>query len=111
MLCAMPLPNLAHVLAAWMRPYTVRSVERITVDFVEASVVTARTISAVVQVADKTKLNPDSIDWALRYLQLHSPQQIIVGEIIEFQGADYKVISTSDYQIYGFTEATAEQIK
>lgn len=105
------LPDMADTLDEWSMPYTIKTVTRTTVDFVEADIVAGRTVACVVQPAQKEKLNPDQIDWSLKYLQVHAAAQLNAGEFIEFQGADYKFIEDGDYQLYGFSEVIAEQTK
>lgn len=92
-------------------PYTVKTVSRVPVDFVPVDVVTPRTIRAIVQPAQKDALRPDSIDWSLRYLLVHTTSQLDNGEYLEYQGEDFKVIDNGNYQDYGFTEAVCEQTK
>lgn len=105
------IPDMSDALDEWSLPYLVKTVEERTIDFESFDFVTGRTINAVVQVAQKNKLNTDQIDWSLRYLQIHTANQLENGELIEFQGEDYKIIDNGDYQLYGFTEAVAEQTK
>jgi len=107
----MSLPNVAHVLNAWKRTYRIKTVTRQTVDFESADAVAGRDIDAVVQVAQKEKLNPDQIDWSLRYLLIHSPDPVSVGELFVYDGEDYKIIEPGDWQLYGYTEAIAEETK
>ena len=105
------LPDMSDTLSEWSLPYPLKTVTKLTVDFVEADTVSVGTVSAVIQVADKTKLNIDQIDWSLRYLLVHTADEIIIGQYIEFEGGDYKVVDDGNYQLYGFTEAVAEQTK
>lgn len=105
------LPDVSIALAEWAVPVTVKTVTQKTIDFEPANLVTARTINAVVQPAQKEKLNPDQIDWSLRYLLVHSTDALQVGEYVEYQGEDYKIIEPGDWQAYGYTEAVAEQTK
>ena len=102
---------MSGTLAGWTLPYTVKTVTRTTADFVETESVVTRQVQAVVQVADKNRLSADQIDWSLRYLMVHTSSELANGEYIEFQGEDYKIVDNGDYQLYGFTEATAEQTK
>lgn len=95
----------------WLSPYTLKTVTTTTVDFVETEVITGDTVQAMIQVADKTKLNSEAIDWALTYLMVHSPDGLSVGEFIEYEGADYKLIEVNPYGNYGYYEAVAEQTK
>ena len=105
------LPDVSDVFDDWLSDYTIKTVTKITVDFVEANTVAGRTIEAMVQVAQKEKLNADQIDWSKKYLLVHSPEQISIGEYIESEGEDYKIIEPGDWQTYGYTEAIAEQTK
>lgn len=105
------LPDMADVLTEWEIPVKLKTVTRQTVDFVDADVVVVADIKAVVQVAQKERLNTDAIDWSLRYLQIHSKEQLTVGQFIEFEGEDYKIIDDGDYQLYGFSDVVAEQTK
>ena len=105
------LPDVSEALTDWLSDYSLKSVARTTTNFVEAVVVTVRTLPAVVQVAQKDKLNTDAIDWSKRYLLVHSPDAIENGEYLEYGGEDYKIIDNGDWQAYGYTEAVAEQTK
>ena len=105
------LPDMAETLEEWQLPYTVKTVTKQTTDFEPTDIVAGRTIDAVVQVAQKSKLNAEAIDWSLRYLQIHTGSELANGEYLEFQGEDYKIIDNGDYQLYGFTEAVGEQTK
>ena len=105
------LPDVSDALDGWLSDYTIKTVTKTTVDFVEDNTVAGRTVEAMVQVAEKEKLNPAQIDWSKKYLLVHSPEQINVGEYIESGGEDYKIIEPGDWQAYGYTEAVAEQTK
>ena len=105
------LPDVSEALDGWTDTYRVKTITRQTVDFVEADVVTGRNVEAMVQVAQKNKLNTDQIDWSLRYLQIHTADQLDNGELIVYGGEDYKIIDNGDWLAYGYTEAVAEQTK
>lgn len=105
------LPDMSDTLSEWSRTYLLKTVTRATVDFVEVDTVVVGTVSAVVQVADKNRLNVDRIDWSLRYLLVHTSDPLTVGQYIEYQGGDYKIIDGGDFQDYGFSELVAEQTK
>lgn len=105
------LPDVSDAFDDWLSAYVVKTVTKVTADFADASTVSVRTIQAMVQVAQKEKLNADTIDWSKRYLLVHSPEQMLVGEYIEYSGEDYKIIEPGDWQAYGYTEAIAEQTK
>lgn len=105
------IPDMSDVLTAWEEPFTIKTVTRQTVDFIEQDVVTERTQNCVIQVAQKEKLNSETIDWSLEYLMIHSKQGIAQGELVEFEGVDYKVIERGPWGRYGFTEVIAEETK
>ena len=105
------LPDMSDVLTAWERPVLIKTVTTTTVDFEPVETVAGRTQDCVVQVAEKERLNPDTIDWTLEYLMVHSKSGIEQGEYIEFDGRDYKVIERGPWRGYGYTEVVAEETK
>jgi hypothetical protein len=105
------LPDMADAFDEWLSDYTVLTVTRATANFARADAVVGRTVQAMVQPARKQRLNPAQVDWSKRYKLVHSPEQLVVGEYIEIDGEDYKIIDDGDYQAYGYTEAIAEQTK
>lgn len=105
------LPNKSKTLRKWEQDVILKTVTRTTVDFEDVVVITPQPIKAVVQVASAEQLKAFDIDWSLRYLQIHSSSLIDVGQFIEYQGLNYKVISPSNYQDYGFSEVIAEEVK
>lgn len=105
------LPDMSDTLDEWKQPVVVKTVTQETIDFEPVDQVAVRTIQAVVQLAQKEKLNADQIDWSLRYLLVHTTGPLTVGEFVEYKGADYKIIEPGDWQDYGYTEAIAEETK
>jgi len=105
------LPNVANALASWTKPIIVKTVTKSTVNFIESDTVTPRTVEAVVQPAQKEHLSALNIDFSLRYIIVHASAPLFVGEFVEVNGEDYKIIDDGDYQSFGFTEAIAEQTK
>ena len=105
------IPDMSDTLSEWSLPYPLKTVTRVTVDFVEADTVSVGSVQAVVQVADKTKLNIEQIDWTLLYLLVHTADKLTIGQYIEFEGGDYKIVDDGDFQLYGFSEVVAEQTK
>lgn len=103
------LPNMSSTLTSWSSPYTIKTITRTTADFVEVIVVATRTANCVIQPAQKEKLNADQIDWSLRYLQVHSNDELKNGEYLVFGGEDYKIIDDGNYQLYGYSEVIAEE--
>ncbi|MDF1593749.1 MAG: hypothetical protein P1P89_19755 [Desulfobacterales bacterium] len=103
--------NVSDVLTEWSKPVKIKSVGVDTVDFVPVETVTARLQDCVVQVAEKEDIKKDNIDWSKEYLMVHSKESIVMGEIIEFENEDYKVVSRGPWRGYGYMEVIAEQTK
>lgn len=103
--------DLSEVIEDMASPYTIKSVSQTTVDFVKTPVVVPRTINALIQPAEKRKLNPDTIDWSLKYILIHSLEAVNMGEYIVYEGEDYKITSGGDWLPYGYVESIGEQTK
>lgn len=103
--------DISDALTEWERPTIIKTVTVTTVDFVETETVTARTQNCVVQVANKEQLNKDTIDWSKEYLLIHSKESLSMGELIEFNGKDYRVFSRGLWDGYGYIEVIAEETK
>jgi hypothetical protein len=102
---------MSSALRRWERLVPIKTVTKTTMNFVETEVVTIRNQLCVVQVADKEKLNPATIDWSLEYIMVHSSVPVLIGEYVEFSGMDYKVINRGAWRGYGFDDVIAEETK
>ena len=107
----MSILDVSDALLDWEQPMIIKSVTESTVDFQPVTVVTVRSQLCVVQVANKEKLNPGTIDWALEYIMVHSRQGIEIDELIEHDGRDYKVTDRGPWRGYGYTEVVAAETK
>lgn len=107
----MGLPDVSAALSMWSQSVSLKTAVTTTVDFEIETVITSKTIKAVVQVADKTKLNPDMVDWSLRYVLAHSTSSMSIGQYIEYGGINYKVVDLGNYDDYGYYRAVGEQVK
>ena len=107
----MSILDVSDALTEWERPTVIKTVTESTVDFQPVTVVTGRSQLCVVQVADKEKLNPATIDWSLEYIMVHSRQGIEKDELIEHDGRDYKVTDRGPWRGYGYTEVVAAETK
>ena len=105
------LPDMSDTLLEWEIPVLLKTVTQQTINFHPADIVTVSPLQAVVQPAQKDRLNPEQIDWSLRYLQIHARTQLGVGQFIEWEGEDYKITEDGDYRLYGFSDVVAEQTK
>ncbi len=107
----MGLPKMGKVLKRFYRPLTIRTVTQDIEDFRPVDNTQSRDTKAVVQPAQKEKLNPAIVDWSLIYLQVHSVDAIKIGDIITVDSVDYKAVELGNYKDYGFYETIFEQIK
>ena len=101
--------DMSDALIEWEQPTVIKTVTNTTVDFVPVLTVVARTQLCVVQVAEKQKLNPQTIDWALEYILVHSRADIVIGELIEDDGQDYIVTERGPWRGYGYFEVVAAE--
>lgn len=95
----------------WEQPYTLKTVTKSTVDFVETTVVKGDPRVAVFQPTNKTNLNADTLDWSRDHWTLHSALDIKKGQYVEYKGRDYKVVERSDWSEYGYYEVVCEETK
>lgn len=104
------LPDMSDVLLDWEQTVKLKTVTETSINFVDTTVVTVTPILAVVQPADKTKLNIDSLDWKKEYVTCHKRGSgIEIGQFIEWQGEDFKIVGPNgNYSDYGFIELVGE---
>ena len=107
----MSILDVSDALTDWERPTIIKTVTESTVDFEPATVVTGRSQLCVVQVADKEKINPGTIDWSLEYIMVHSRSGIEIDDLIEHDGRDYKVTDRGPWRGYGYFEVIAVETK
>jgi hypothetical protein len=103
---------MSDVLTEWSQPVKLKTVTETTLDFVPARTVTAASIMAVVQPADAEKLQVDQIDYSLEYIQIHSVTPMAIGQYIEWDGRDFKLVPfRKGYGQYGYSECVGEETK
>ena len=106
------LPDMSDVLTEWSQPVKLKTVTETTVDFVPTRTVVAANILAVVQPADPEKLQVDQIDYSLEYIQVHSVTPMAIGQYIEWNGRDFKLVPfRKGYGQYGYVEVVGEETK
>ena len=106
------LPDMSDVLTEWSQPVKLKTVTETTVDFVPTRTVVAATILAVVQPADAEKLQVDQIDYSLEYIQIHSVTPMAIGQYVEWNGRDFKLVPfRKGYGQYGYSECVGEETK
>ena len=107
----MSILDVSDALTDWEWPTVIKTVTESTVDFQPVTVVTGRSQLCVVQVANKEKINPGTIDWSLEYILIHSRSGIGMDELIEHDGRDYKVTDRGPWRGYGYVEVVAAETK
>lgn len=106
------LPDMSDVLTEWSQPVKLKTVTETTVDFVPTRAVVVANILAVVQPADPEKLQVDQIDFSLEYIQIHSTSPMAIGQYVEWDGRDFKLVPfRKGYGQYGYVEAVGEETK
>lgn len=106
------LPDMSDVLTEWSQPVKLKTVTNTSLDFVETEAVLVFDIMAVVQPADPEKLQVDQIDYSLEYIQVHSVSPMAIGQYIEWDGRDFKLVPfRKGYGQYGFVEVVGEETK
>ena len=107
----MSILDVSDALTDWERPTIIKTVTETTVDFQPVENVTSRAQLCVVQVAQKEKVNPGTVDWSLEYIMAHSRSGIEIVELIEHDGRDYKVTDRGPWRGYGYVEVVAAETK
>ncbi len=105
------LPDMSDTLTEWEQPVILKTRTVTTVDFNPTEVITATSIMSVVQVAEKEKLNIDSLDWSKSYKWFHSKVDIDIDQFIEYKNADFKIVGREDFSDYGYFAVVGEETK
>lgn len=106
------IPIMTHVLKTFETDVTLDTYERQSVDFILQMVKTeSRPIKAVVQPANRDKLQALQVDLTLHHIEVHAVEDIRVAQYVNFKGKDYKVITPGDYQLYGFSDVICAEVK
>ena len=103
--------DVSDALLDWEQPTVIKTVTESTVNFQPVFTVVQRSQLCVIQVAEKEKINPGTIDWSLEYIMVHSRQGIEIDELIVHDGRDYKVTDRGPWRGYGYTEVVAAETK
>ena len=107
----MPLPNMGNVLTRFEQSVKLKKTTQSIVDHRPVETTAETTINAVIQVAEKEKLQIAIVDWSLQYLMVHSKTSFTINDLIEYKGKDYKIIDLGNWSDYGYYESVAEEVK
>lgn len=106
------IPIMSDVVQYFETDISLDTYERQSVDFVLQMVkVSSEQKRAVVQPANRDKVLAVQSDMTLRHITVHATYDIRVGQYVVFRGVDYKVITPGDYDLYGFSEVVAAEVK
>ena len=105
------IPDMSDVLLEWEQTVILKTVSTTTINFVKSTVIVPSDILAVVQVASAETLRPLEVDSSLRYMTFHSRLALDVGQYVEHNGIDYKLITPSHWADYGYSECVGEEVK
>lgn len=90
---------------------TFYQVQETKVNFVSSYVANPFTARCIVTKQRKNSLNPDTVDWSLRYRKVRSPVQIKNNTFFVHRGVNYIVKQDADLGDYGFYNAIGEEYK
>jgi hypothetical protein len=105
------LPNMANTVQRFERPVTLHTITQANVNFRPVNTPVDSAETAVVQPANKDKINPDIIDWSLDYKQMHSRFSVKLIDQVTVDGVKYKIVESGNYNAYGYYESLLEEIK
>jgi len=105
------LPNLSQTIFRLSQPIKLIKIVETIVNHRPVETETTTDIRAVIQPADKEKINKDGLDYSLEYIQVHSLDGIQINDIIEYKGKRYRAYENSNYSDYGYYENIMEEIK
>lgn len=104
--------DMGDALEGLTQPVEYYSVTQTIVDYKPAEQLTlVDGFEAVVQPAERQRLDPDTYDFSLRHKLLHSRQPMATGDQIVHAGITYRAPEDADYSDYGFYEAVFEETK
>lgn len=107
----MSLPNMSRTVKRFSVPVKLLKIATSIVNHKPVETETESTIKVVVQPAQKEKLNKDKIDYSLQYIQVHSLDEIVIDDVIEYKSIRYKAFEDANYSDYGYYEIIMEEQK
>ena len=105
------LPNLSGTVKRFSQDVKLIRVTTSIVNHQPVETETVINIRAVVQPAQKEKIIKDKLDYSLKYIQVHSLDEILINDKLEHEGIIYRAIEDADYNNYGYYETIMEQQK
>lgn len=103
--------DVSDALDDWLRPRTVKTISTTTVNFEPVEMVSPRTQMCMVQPAQAEELVKRDLDVKLRHIMVHSKEDINMGELVELDGLDFRVIGPAEWKGYGYVVVMAAETK
>ena len=104
--------DLSDALDEFLQPITHRSLDIQNVNYKPSVTATDRTIFASVKVENPAKINKQTVDFNLRYIQIYTKDEgVKVGDSVIHKGVEYSLYSGSDYSDYGAYKFMGEELK
>lgn len=96
------IPNLSGTVRRFTNPNPLKllTIEKTTVDYEPVINRVEVDFKAVVQPANREKINPQIIDWSLRYIWIHSETEFLIGQYVLYKGIYYKILEDGYWSDY-----------
>lgn len=107
----MSLPNMSRTVKRFSIPAKLYKLTTTIVNHKPYKTAIEIPIKVVVQPAQKEKINQGKINWSLKYVQVHSLDEIRLNDILDYKNCKYQAIENSDYSEYGYYESIMEEHK
>jgi hypothetical protein len=107
----MKLPNLSKTIRRLSQDVTLSRITKSVIDHKVVESETSVAFKAVVQPAQKNKLNKAKLDFNLKYILVHSLLEVKISDIIVHHNIRYKAFENADYNDYGYYEIIMEEQK
>ena len=66
---------------------------------------------AIVQPANPSDLKNIPVDWSLGYIRIMTRSEVNNGQFVSWHGRNYKIITSSDFLDYGYSDVIGEEVK
>lgn len=108
----MSFPSVADVLVDFEELVQLKKTTVInSADFKRETVTSNESVRAVIQPERAENLRIENIDYALRYIRVHSRFDIDIQDFINYEGRDYRMITKTDWGSRGYVELIGEEVK
>lgn len=103
----MPIPKIQVALNGWESPITLVKITSSLVDYEKVTVRTEINFQGVVQplTAEALQLKPlETRSWEWLMIHTRTSTEIFTGDLIEYNGNEYKVMFENDYSLNNYYE-------